>query len=337
MISRPLAAPRGRSLLALCSPRWALVGALAGLLPLLACPTPPKPQSECDQDADCRGGDICVGPDDDVRVCTAPCGADRPCQEGYACIAEDGRPGCFRIEGTLQTGEACDEDTQCASGACVGEKEAKHCVELCAEDLSCPDDQGCFLVGPRKVCLTPLDDRTAGEACETPRQCGSGRCVAVEHVGTGGFCVDACGEGGACASEGHACVTLDIGAQVCVPAAEDGTPCHTPEICQNGRCVTDVDGEAICTGVCGEGDTCAEGWTCVHDDEGTPICMPRLDDRQAGEPCESARECASGTCASFQGHGALCAEPCGPDNTCPDGELCWETDSGTGLCGPPPP
>lgn len=319
--------PAPRGLLVVCI-------AWAALLPLLACPPPPKQQSECDRDEDCDGNLICAGPDDDVRACVAACGAENPCEAGYACMEVGGRPGCFRIQGNLQVGEPCDDDTACASGACVGEKEEKRCVAMCAADLGCPDETGCYLVGPRKVCLAPLDDRAAGEACETPRQCASGRCVTAEHLGPGAFCADACAEADPC-SAGLVCVTLVIGAQVCVQPAEDGAPCTTPDICANGRCVADVGGESLCTGPCAADGACANSWQCVEDDEGSPICMPPLDDRAVGEACASSRECLSGACARFGDHGSLCAEPC-VQGAC-EGELvCWETNPGEGYCGPVP-
>lgn len=293
---------------------------------------PAGPPGACKSDDECALPQRCLGTDD--RFCGIPCGADRPCGAGFACVAGTSAPSCERLEDDRPVGASCTADTECASGACVGDDDAARCVGLCQEDLSCGEEERCFFVGLRTVCLSPLDDRATGESCETPRQCASGRCVALPHLGETGRCVAPCDENRSC-GEPEVCVALEIGTDVCVPAADDGVPCDGPAICAGGRCVADLDGVAICTESCGEGQSCDEGWSCVADADGQAVCMPRLDTRPDGVACDVSRECASGICARFADFGTLCASACADMDACPEGQICWSSDAG-GLCGPLP-
>lgn len=303
------------------------------------------PPDECADETDCDGGAVCVLETDGHRACAAVCGAENPCPEGSACVEQDGTFGCLEITGDLELGEACGTDTECSSGACVGDDEnGRFCAQPCTDDDGCPSAERCYVVDHRKVCLSPLDDRAAGEQCDTPRQCASARCVQVID-GEEAICLDGCVVDEGCSGPRN-CVELDSGAHVCIDYVVDGTPCTTPIVCQHGRCIADIDGEALCTGPCAEDGSCADGWACVVDDDGAPVCMPLLDQRAAGEDCTSARECASGHCARFatetEDYGTLCADPCvegaNPDEqTCTDPELvCWQVSDGPDLCGPFP-
>lgn len=305
----------------------------------------PVPADECQESTDCDGGALCVVETDGHRACAAVCGADNPCPEGSACVEDDGVFACYEIVGDLALGEACAKDTECLSGACVGDETAgMFCAQPCVVDDECPTEQRCYVADQRKVCLEPLDDREAGEACTTPRECASARCVQLLE-GDDAICLDGCAPDEGCTGPRN-CVELETGAHVCVDYVPDGTACTTPIICQRGRCVADEGGDGVCTGPCGEDESCADGWACVEDDEGAPICMPLTDQKAAGEDCASARECASGHCARFatetEDFGTLCADPCIPganegEQTCADEELvCWEVPEGPDLCGPFP-
>ncbi len=303
------------------------------------------PPDECATETDCAGGAVCVRELDGHLACAAVCGVENPCPEGSACVEDEGTFACLGIIGELELGEACGEDTECLSGACVGDDVAGHfCAKPCSADGECPSAQRCYVADQRSVCLEPLDDRAAGEQCETPRQCAGARCVQLLE-GDEAICLDGCLPEQGCSGPRN-CVELDTGAHVCVDHVPDGTACTSPIVCEHGRCIADVDGASLCTGPCGADDTCAGGWVCVEDDEGAPVCMPLLDDKAAGETCSSARECQSGHCARFatetDDYGTLCADPCiegdTPEQpTCSDEALvCWQVSEGPDLCGPFP-
>ena len=313
--------------------------ALLIALLLAACP----PANECAADGDCAEGQSCVI-DDGARVCRPDCNADRPCPTGEACVLEpDGASAtCRLIEGDLENRRECTEDTQCQSGACVGEEGGvKVCVATCVEDADCAGEERCFAVGPRLVCLEALDDREDGEVCESPLECASTRCVVLPHIDPDvGRCVSACDDEGSC-EEGEGCAALVEGGQVCLVLALDGEVCFNDETCDGGACVIDTaqDDAEICASECDASLSCDEGFACVTDDEDVARCLPTLDARDPGESCQSARDCASGFCGDFSSggdFGSQCAVQCGPDSTCDGDRVCYGTEVGPGLCGPIP-
>jgi hypothetical protein len=272
----------------------------------------------------------------------SPCSATDPCNEGFACqIAEDGETAlCAELVESRAAGEACDNALQCASGACVGDDE-KTCVETCPGRAPCEDPLKCFLVEVNFVCLTPLDDRVSGEACDTPRQCASGYCVDVPHVGNP-TCFEPCEDDGSCPGD-LGCHPLEFGGQVCVPLAEDGAACESDDVCAGGHCVKDTGQSGdplICASACGPFRSCDAGYACVDELGGEPLCAPLVDDRGLDESCDRPRQCLSGHCVTFDTGdgilGTLCAEPCGDSGTCPDDKICWEAESGPDVCGPIP-
>lgn len=319
---------------------WILtVAALAG------CPTRPT----CETNDDCPAGRFCV-PDEaeGVSMCGEPCAADLGCPAGQACIARDDgtlEGACLVLLDDVAVGDPCTSDRDCQSGACEGEG-ASVCVEQCTQDLSCEDAaQRCVLDGVRRVCVPPTDDLPAGEPCADPRECTSGTCVdppdPIQGEATEPVCADTCREASDCPREGDACVRLLGGARACLEPLEDGMACQAEGACEGGFCLEDIDGSHKCASACVD-DECEDGFLCVDDTEGHRVCMPKLDDRPAGEPCTSSRQCDSGHCAHFgtatEELGTLCADPCADDGTCSGDLVCWQDDQagGVDLCGPAP-
>lgn len=304
-----------------------------------ACPPP----NECADDTGCADGQRCV-PDGGRLVCLASCNADRPCPNGQACVLEPSGDAatCREIEGNLENRRECTEDTQCLSGACVGEDGGvKVCVAVCTDDADCGEDR-CFAVGPRQVCVTPLDDRDDGAACDSALECASTRCVVLPHIDPDeGRCVSACEDAQTC-GEGEGCAALVEGGQVCIVLAEGGEACFNDETCAEGSCVIDdAQNEAeICAGECDADLACAAGFACVNDQEGIARCLPTIEQRDPGETCSSARECGSGFCGDFssggEGFGAECAVQCDDAGGCEGERVCYQTEVGPGLCGPIP-
>ncbi|OGQ23579.1 MAG: hypothetical protein A2138_10345 [Deltaproteobacteria bacterium RBG_16_71_12] len=307
------------------------------------CPT----QQSCQTDADCVDGLVCARDDEEnVSVCSRPCAADLPCEAGLACIERgDGsfEGACLVVNGEVEVGDPCSGDRECRSGACEGGANPV-CVEQCTDDQTCEDAANrCILDSVRRVCVPPTGDLPAGEACVDPRECASGTCVdppdPIEGDPAPPVCADNCSEATDCPRGGDACVRLQGGARACLAPLADGLTCQASSACAGGFCLEDVDGSLKCASAC-VADLCADGFACVDDTEGHRVCMPQLDTRAAGEPCTTARECASGHCAHFATEteelGTLCADPCGENDTCSGGLVCWTDDNGTDVCGPAP-
>jgi hypothetical protein len=301
----------------------------------------------CESNADCGADQFCA-PDDaeGVSVCGTPCAADLSCTAGKACVLRaDGsyEGACLLLVDDVPIGEACTADRDCQSGACEGTGNPV-CVEQCTDDLTCDDPaERCVLAGVRRVCVPPSDELPAGAACTDARQCASGTCVnppdPPQGAPTEPVCADNCKQASDCPNQGDACVRLQGGARACLVPLADGASCQAAGACAGGFCLQDIDGALKCASACVD-DACADGFACVDDESGDRVCLPQLDTRAAGEPCTSARECASGHCAHFatdtQELGTLCADACAGDGSCQDGLVCWQDDAGTDVCGPAP-
>lgn len=316
----------------------------AALVATTGCP----PGQGCRTNDDCVDGTVCV-PDEEAGVaeCVRPCAADLACTAGLACVPRDDgsfEGACLTLTGQLEVGDTCASDRECRSGACEGFG-APVCAEQCTGDNSCDDvAMRCVLAGLRRVCVAPTGDGEAGASCTDSRECASGTCVDPPDPADGDpstpLCTDNCEAAADCPTGGDACVRLQGGARACLRPLADGLACQAESACAGGFCLEDVDGQLKCASACVDG-ACGEGFVCVDDTEGNRVCMPQLDTRAAGEPCTSARECASGHCAHFatatEELGTLCADPCDDEGNCTDGLVCWTDDDGTDVCGPEPP
>lgn len=303
------------------------LGLVAGLVLLTAgnCVS-----DECAEDADCAATETCAVADDGARICTSDCSAVNPCPEGEACTQVDGARICVAA-GEGELGDECDDNAQCASGACVLAGETSVCVILCEDDSDCSGAARCYTTDLARVCLTPVDDRVVGEACTSPTQCDSGLCAS--QATDDATCVAPCGEGESCGG-GTLCAELQSGERACLRGLDDGEICTTPDLCKSGRCVADDDGTRICTGAC-PGWDCEPGWSCVASLAGDRICMPNTDSRAAGETCESARDCEDPFCVNFgEDIGVRCAPACEQDVLCDEPMVCWEVDDQPNVCGP---
>ncbi|MCC7070826.1 MAG: hypothetical protein IT383_05855 [Deltaproteobacteria bacterium] len=306
------------------------------------------PGQGCRTNEDCADGQVCA-PDDEAGTteCVRPCAADLECAAGLACVPRDDgsyEGGCLTVTGRVEVGESCELDRDCRSGACEGFG-SPVCAEQCTGDNTCDDAaMRCVLAGLRRVCVEPTGEGAAGDACTDSRACASGTCVdppdPAEGEASPPVCADTCTEATDCPRDGDACVRLQGGARACLEPLADGATCQADSACAGGFCLEDVDGALKCASACVD-DACDEGFLCVDDSEGNRVCLPRLDERAAGEPCTSARECTSGHCAHFatatEELGTLCADPCDEDGQCTDGLVCWTDEGGTDVCGPAPP
>lgn len=298
---------------------------------LAGCPPAPPSQDECEASVDCAEGQRCVPDGDDGRRCKAACGVDTPCLPGEACVVVAGLNACQTIVENTPVGETCSADTECLSGACVDDEGTRRCAGLCTENADCSDDGRCVVLGVRRVCIAPLDDRPVGGECDDPRQCLSGQCVEYDAA-LPAQCTTGCDQG---CPQDTICTDLDAGTTACVPAISTGETCVDATRCQGGICIADIDGQRFCTTDCSDG--CPQDWFCLPDSDGTETCLPPLDDRGRGEACDDNRECASAICVTYndregQAFAKLCATPC--SDGCLDNEICWPRDNAEDVCGP---
>jgi hypothetical protein len=304
-----------------------LAAALAGATLLMAgnCAV-----DACSADTDCPEGAACVAAESGALVCSAACSAVNPCPDGEACTEVEGATICVPA-GEGELGDTCDDNAQCASGACVLAGETSVCVVLCEDDNDCAQGARCYTTDLARVCLTPVDDRGVGEACSSPPQCDSGLCAG--QPGDDATCVARCEADGSCPG-GTLCADLVSGERACLRGLEDGEACNTPDLCKSGRCVADENGARICTRAC-PGWDCDTGWSCVPSLMGDRICMPNTDSKATGESCSSARECVDPFCINFgEEHGVRCAPACEQNVLCDTPLMCWEVDEQPNVCGP---
>ncbi|MDP2340740.1 MAG: hypothetical protein Q8O67_07275 [Deltaproteobacteria bacterium] len=270
-------------------------------------------------------------------TCVAPCSLDAPCDDGFTCVKDASPQGshCLPITGDSDVDDACDDDQECASGACA----AGRCVATCTLDVPCPAALRCVLDGPRRLCVPPAGDLDDGALCSDSAECLSGTCVRPPiPVGeAAAVCAAACDVDHACDDDADLCLALLDGGRACLPPLDDGAPCAGGDTCTGGFCIEDRAGP-ICASPCDNGTCAAATFVCVDDDEGNALCLPEFDSRADGEACTDRRECQSRTCGNFVDGGTsveLCASPCPAEGCGPD-RVCWEADVGDDLCGPIP-
>ncbi len=180
---------------------------------------------------------------------------------------------------------------------------------------------GCTCGAETPVCSS--DDDCAGG-----KSCVDGGCASVD----GAVCSvdDAC-------EDGFTCSATDDGAGACNAIVGDGNvndACASDDDCSTGACTGDV-----CVTQCTLDDACAAGLRCVLDGP-RRVCVLPTGNGVTGDPCDDARDCASGTCARPPVVGdvpadAVCAPACDDDHACGGGDFCLELAAGARACFPP--
>jgi len=124
---------------------------------------------------------------------------------------------------------------------------------------------------------------------------------------------DPCGFDGTCAA---ACPAVDLD---CPLGGGPGDACTASPDCEGRLCIAapDAPWASFCSASCLAAadcpaplDACDADGACVYAG-GTPGVL--------GAPCQAAADCRSGLCDTSRG---VCAEPCGPGASCPDGFAC---------------
>lgn len=336
-----------------CPPGTACVVDIAGP----AC----RPAGPAAAGARCEAGPVCASGVCGGGVCTADCAAGA-CPEGTRCAAFADGAFCFpacaadadcpgpafcdaRFEagpicfwrGPADTGDACADHRDCASGRCAEGR----CLAACTAE--CPAGQRCVSIGPGRFCAAPpLPEDAAcdpGDDCADGLACVAGRCLPDCAAGCpalsgclGARCHPRCADDLDC-RPGRVCDRLAGGLCVDPGAGGTGSTCASAADCADGLC---LDGRCRgrCVAACPAGQACLglgpERW-CVpagagavgdrcgrHADCGSGLCLGR---RCAG-PCDDGVPCPAGTACRDRFGGRWCVGVCGPDAPCGAGEVC---------------
>jgi len=242
-------------------------------------------------------------------------------------IPPDVPPGIDADPGSLELGEECSADGQCASGLCFRVAGASGCTVTCEATADC-QAFGLLCVALRegvKACIPPPG--SADAACADHSACGY---PLVCREDTSWCALPECTWHGDCAA-GEEC---EPASRRCQPTACVSTyECEHPlEVCADGACAAPACTE---TAQCPPGEFChptqlqcqeappcnEEGGCNIYNqvcvDE---MCVPDLcfaPCSQAGEQCDPAT--------------GECGRPCSDHGDCPAGGACGQA---AGLCYP---
>jgi hypothetical protein len=246
--------------------------------------------NSCTQNDFCQDG-ACVGAAilcDDDNICTAD-----SCNPLSGCLFEPTAAAC-------DDGDACTEDDACQQGECSGKP------VLCDDDNVCTDDS----CDPATGCVAypnedPCDD---DDPCTDGDFCAGAEC----NGGPPTNCDDAnsCTED--LCSKADGCINNTLSGVAC----DDGNPCTSGDICDDGECVyekpTECDDFNPCTA-----NSCDPQTGCLAD----PISGTQCNDENA---CTVDDICTAGECS-----GGLIS--CNDNDPCTQ-DLC---DPASGCLHPP--
>ena len=242
----------------------------------------------CEQDEDCPTAH-CVRGERGGRVCTATCGSDADCKQGWSCIPEVSSL-CKPCEGD----ESCDGE----GSLCMEIGRGNYCGRPCSRARPCPDDYRCVDIRNEGGQVIDHQCRPRGD------QCGTCEDADEDHYGEGAECW------GADCDDSIPTVHADA-----------------PELCNgvDDDCDGETDEEAVDLNACGAcGEAPAEECNGVDDDcdgeadEGDDGPLSRDCSTVCGEGVET---CLGGewfNCSAQQPLPETCGD--GLDNDCFGGD-----------------
>lgn len=141
--------------------------------PQPTCPADPCAPPPCHADSECRAGEVCVEPGE--QICGGPCANPAPCQTDADCAS-------------LGPTGICDTPT------CACSSSGKACVQGCTSDAGCGEGEACNAVRrcvPRS-CVSNVDCPTHFTCVGGPAgSCQRQSCSVDGDCGAGGFCFKA--------------------------------------------------------------------------------------------------------------------------------------------------
>jgi thiol-disulfide isomerase/thioredoxin len=227
-------------------------------------------------------------------------------------------------------GEACEQDTDCASSLCAN----KTCAKGCADPADCAADQNCVTIEGKAVCVTPSYNKAIGTTCAVSGTCESG----LECVGGKGtpqaICSAACQTDADCPTT-MACAAASSGKQ-CAPR-EFCDSCAYDAQCGPGKfCLKQGDG-TYCSRPCTAGSTeCPRYAECKDVGAGQYACAHKAGSCRAEgklcDPCGDEADCAANSlCLTFTSSlESFCAATCGTGDTCETGYSCSSISTASG-------
>lgn len=113
----------------------------------------------------------------------------------------------------------------------------------------------------------------------------------------------------------------------CLPGCRDDDGCRDDETCDSGSCVPEEDcSAASCEPECSIDGDCNVGELC-----NSGSCVPGCRD---DDGCPGDNSCVAGTCVENAGSGqsySRCTNDA-PTTTCPQGEVCLQSEDGSAVC-----
>jgi hypothetical protein len=217
-----------------------------------------------------------------------------------------------------QTGEPCQDKTECQGGLCIQEHVRDEPTGWKGGTCSgtCTADQDC---GTGKVCRTLDDENHCLQGCQRANQCRNGY---VCHP-TWGACIPSCLNDGWRCQDGTACRANGL----CVVGIIDspggnamGGPCVAAADCSSRYCIDGVTAVAwtdgYCSAPCPDGAACPDGSS----------CWPLLDGSYCLDSCGYMDGCRNTYVCDTDWN--VCLPDCRLGWPCQPGQVC----NGRGVC-----
>jgi hypothetical protein len=187
------------------------------------------PVDQCTDSTQC-GSAQCVD-----GVCTASCGAQKPCPTGYAC--DDARGVCSKNPSPCTTSQQCSGDTTCVSGHCVNSCPPSKCSvgSVCVNGGCIPDQRPVFACNK-----TGAKPEGAQDACQSGSICLRRSCYITCSASDGGASTcrsaDAFNICKSVATSGGSFAVCSTSTGLGTECSPTGRTCDGSKICIDGLC-----------------------------------------------------------------------------------------------------
>lgn len=263
--------------------------------------------NQCSSDGECGTGNRCLTYSDGKKYCGVKCVADAEClakKAGFVCKDLGGGKQCVPISGSCEAPGQCQSTADCQFGEYCGQNLT--CVTGCSSDNACAKPQVCSAYRCQDACSDQ-------KLCETGFACEDGHCKIP----------DSCASSSDCPAKATYCNTQQ---HKCVPGCLVDNDCKdATKKCENKSCV-----EKGCLGAyqCAFGNVCNTTTGKCEKAQG-PYCDV-CDPQQSGACGSDQNLCVSFKDEDDKDLGSFCLVACSsdPNNPCPAGYQCTETEQG---------